>query len=139
MHQDFAMGLHRQFFQGHFSLLDGVALRAVSRVSQTRAALGKRLTPAWRITFMSSAWRVTLVATGAGLVPKTSRHYGFGFFLPWAIVTTHCHDFFGGCWGLGLGLDRLLRGWRGGFLVRRRRVGRLNCHVIGHRCLCCGF
>jgi hypothetical protein len=35
------MGLHGQFFQGCFSLLNGMALGAVSSVTETRAAFGE--------------------------------------------------------------------------------------------------
>ena len=108
------MGLGREFFQGHVGLLQGLALRAESRVAQARThvaafkptrgcpsgtgtcktiAATARFggTPARRIAAVAAVAAVTAVTP----LEPTSHGGGFGFFHAGSVVTTHGHHLFG--------------------------------------------
>ena len=120
------MGLSREFFQGHVGLLQGLALSAECRVSQTRthvaafeptrgrpSGTGTCKTIATAARFGGTPARGISAVTAVAPLEPTSHGRGFGFFHARSVVTAHGHDLFGrgrrgrrhsGWRGLGCGI-----------------------------------
>jgi hypothetical protein len=101
MHQGLSVGLHGQTTQGVVGLLEGMALRAESGVTQARATRLKGVAAPCCIgatAGSSSIWATAaggaIVATRTGFVTKTSSGCGLGFLLARSVIAAHSDHLF---------------------------------------------
>ena len=97
------MGLGSQFFQGHFGLLQSLALGAKGRIAQARAAVKTLAPPTGRcaiaarkaIAATSASGRPSAVTLVTPFEPPAHRRR-LGFFHAGSVVAAHRHHGFGG-------------------------------------------